>query len=78
MKMQEQTNKNTIKCSRISKSTSLSASSILLPLFMCGPWIQTFPQNLNQRLGTKTRYTSFNPNTLMQLESDTAVCLKMN
>lgn len=56
-----------IKCWIISQSTA-----ILISFF------PTFPQNLNQTLGTKTRYDLFSPNTLMQLESDTALCLKMN
>lgn len=40
--------------------------------------IHTFPPNLNQRFGTQTRYALFGPNTLMQLEFDTALCLKRN
>lgn len=62
----------------ISHSASVKKSPIYPTFVRVWAWAPHVFKNLNQRLGTKTRYTLFSSNTLMQLESDTALCLKMN
>lgn len=49
-------------------------SSILLPLWLCGP----LTPHLNQRLGSENRYTLLSLNTLIQSEPDPALFEQMN